>query len=98
MGIRRALDMARDARSQGSSIEARVYAEDVTRDYQPSPGLITQVTWAPGTRVDGWIENGTEVSAAYDPLLAKVIATGEDREAARDDPSGRVGDERHRRD
>ncbi|HEY2214455.1 MAG TPA: 5-oxoprolinase/urea amidolyase family protein, partial [Acidimicrobiales bacterium] len=78
-----ALSAARAARAQGSSIEARIYAEDVSRDYQPSPGLITQVDWAPGMRIDGWVENGTEVSAAYDPLLAKVIATGEDREAAR---------------
>ncbi len=74
-----ALAIARAARPTGASVEARVYAEDVGRDFQPSPGLITDVRWAQGVRIDGWVESGTEVSAAYDPLLAKVIATGSDR-------------------
>jgi urea carboxylase len=79
-----ALSIARSARPTGAAVEARVYAEDVGRAFQPSPGLITQVDWAPGVRVDGWVETGTEVPAAYDPLLAKVIATGTDRAAALD--------------
>jgi urea carboxylase len=79
-----ALTTAREARPSGAAVEARVYAEDVGRDFQPSPGLITDVTWAPGVRIDGWVETGTEVSPAYDPLLAKVIATGADRQAALD--------------
>jgi urea carboxylase len=79
-----ALSIARSARPTGVAVEARIYAEDVGRDYQPSPGLITNVTWAPGPRIDGWVETGTEISAAYDPLLAKVIATGPDRAAALD--------------
>jgi len=74
-----ALAIARAARPAGAAVEARIYAEDVGRDFQPSPGLITNVTWAPGPRIDGWVETGTEISAAYDPLLAKVIATGADR-------------------
>ena len=77
-----ALAIARAARPSGASVEARVYAEDVVRDFQPSPGLITDVRWARGVRIDGWVESGTEVSAAYDPLLAKVIATGSDRPTA----------------
>jgi urea carboxylase len=76
------LASARAARPVGAAIEARVYAEDVGRDFQPSPGLITRVAWAPGVRVDGWVETGTEVAAAYDPLLAKVIATGTERDEA----------------
>jgi urea carboxylase len=77
-----ALQLARDATPSGAAIEARIYAEDVSLNYQPSPGLITDVRWSAGVRVDGWVETGTEVTAAYDPLLAKVIATGEDRESA----------------
>jgi urea carboxylase len=77
-----ALERARSARPSGAAVEARVYAEDVANDHQPSPGLITEVVWPPGVRIDGWVEAGTEVSAAYDPLLAKVIVHGPDREHA----------------
>jgi urea carboxylase len=79
-----ALPDARSAQPSGVAVEARIYAEDVGNNYQPSPGLITKVVWDPGVRVDGWVEAGTEVSAAYDPLLAKVVATGSDRRAALD--------------
>jgi urea carboxylase len=81
-GDESALTEARAARPSGVSVEARVYAEDVSRQYQPSPGLITAVKWAPGVRVDGWVEAGTEVSPNYDPLLAKVIVTADDRRRA----------------
>jgi urea carboxylase len=77
-----ALAIARAARPVGAAVEARVYAEDVGREFRPSPGLITNVTWASGVRIDGWVETGTEISPAYDPLLAKLIATGPDRAAA----------------
>ena len=73
---------ARVARPTGAAVEARVYAEDPVRDWQPSAGLITSVEWAPGVRVDGWVEAGTEVGTSYDPLLAKIIATGSDRVGA----------------
>jgi urea carboxylase len=66
----------------GHSIEARVYAEDPVKDFQPSAGLLTRVDFAQGVRVDTWVETGTEVGSSYDPLLAKVIATGTDREDA----------------
>jgi urea carboxylase len=75
---------------RGYSVEARVYAEDPSRNYRPSTGTLVAVEF-PGTvsgdpapRVDTWIESGTEVSAAYDPLLAKVITVGEDRDEAFD--------------
>jgi urea carboxylase len=70
--------------SAGHSVEARIYAEDVGAGYQPSAGLLTRVTFAEDVRVDSWIETGTEVSPTYDPLLAKVIATGSSREDALD--------------
>ena len=72
------------AEPRGAAVEARLYAEDPTKEYRPSPGRITEVTLPDGVRVDGWVEAGTEVTAAYDPLLAKVIAWAPTREAALD--------------
>ncbi len=71
---------------RGHAVEARVYAEDPNHGGGPSPGLVTAVT-LPATapvRVDAWIEAGLEVSPHYDPMLAKVIARGADRDAALD--------------
>ena len=70
----------------GHSIEVRVYAEDPANGFRPSGGLLTAVEWpAPdaGVRVDTWIEAGIEVSAFYDPMLAKLIVHGATREEAR---------------
>ncbi|NEE04154.1 urea carboxylase [Phytoactinopolyspora halotolerans] len=69
---------------RGHAVEARVYAEDPHRDLLPSAGLLTQVTLpsGEGVRVDGWAEAGTEVSTAYDPMLAKVIVSAPDRAEA----------------
>ncbi len=64
----------------GCAMEFRVYAEDPGRDYQPSSGIITQATFPDYIRCDAWVETGTEISAYYDPLLAKVIVKGEDRQ------------------
>jgi len=73
------------------AVEARVYAEDPARGCTPSSGLVTRAEFPcegtpplAGVRVDGWIETGLEVSAAYDPLLAKVIATAPTRDGALD--------------
>ncbi|MFG2521495.1 5-oxoprolinase/urea amidolyase family protein [Streptomyces sp. NPDC048527] len=67
--------------SRGHAVEARVYAEDPTRDHRPGAGLLTRVAFpeGDGLRVDTWVETGTEVTTAYDPMLAKVIAYGTDR-------------------
>ncbi|MFJ8362538.1 5-oxoprolinase/urea amidolyase family protein [Streptomyces sp. NPDC093984] len=67
---------------RGHAVEARIYAEDPSRDHRPGAGLLTRVEFPQGVRVDGWIETGTEVTTSYDPLLAKVIAYGPDREHA----------------
>ncbi|MER6118119.1 5-oxoprolinase/urea amidolyase family protein [Streptomyces sp. NPDC001743] len=69
---------------RGHAVEARVYAEDPSRDHRPGAGLLTRVAFprGEGLRVDGWIETGTEVTTAYDPMLAKVIAYGADRAEA----------------
>ncbi|AUX44668.1 urea carboxylase [Sorangium cellulosum] len=68
----------------GHAIEARLYAEDPARGFLPSAGLLTEVRYPEGggVRVDGWVETGTEVSAHYDPLLAKLLVRGPDRAAA----------------
>jgi urea carboxylase len=74
------LDARHDAR--GHAIEARVYAEDPSLGHQPSAGLITRADFPADLRVETWIETGTEVGTAYDPLLAKLIAAGATREQA----------------
>jgi urea carboxylase len=78
------LDQLGAARPHGHAVEARIYAEDAAKGHQPSPGLITGVRFPPGVRVDGWVEAGTEVTPAYDPLLAKVIVAAPDRAGALD--------------
>ncbi len=67
---------------KGASIEVRIYAEDPARSFQPSSGMISHVRFPADVRVDTWVESGTEISPFYDPMLAKVIAHGADREEA----------------
>ncbi|WP_293775773.1 urea carboxylase [uncultured Oxalicibacterium sp.] len=69
----------RPIRAQGASIEVRVYAENPLRNFAPSPGTLTEVFFPDNIRVDGWVETGTEVSAHYDPMIAKLIVSGKDR-------------------
>ncbi|MFC4107975.1 urea carboxylase [Micromonospora zhanjiangensis] len=71
---------------RGHAVEARVYAEDPAADFRPGAGTLTRVDLprGDGIRVDTWVATGTEVTTAYDPMLAKVIATGADRDAALD--------------
>jgi urea carboxylase len=69
---------------QGVAMEARIYAEDPARNFQPSPGTMTEVYFPDGVRVDGWVENGTEVSPYYDPMIAKLIVHGATRSEARE--------------
>ncbi|MDF1785243.1 MAG: 5-oxoprolinase/urea amidolyase family protein [Verrucomicrobiales bacterium] len=57
----------------GHSMEARVYAENPNKDFQPSTGLLTNVSFPDGVRVDSWISSGIEITPHYDPMLAKVI-------------------------
>jgi urea carboxylase len=64
---------------RGASIEVRLYAEDPARQFLPSSGLITKASFAANARVETWVSDGSEVSALYDPLIAKVITAGADR-------------------
>ncbi len=80
------LPWRQDALSQrGHAIEARVYAEDPARNDLPQAGplLLYREPSMPGIRVDAGVIEGSEVSVHYDPLLAKLIAWGETRDAAR---------------
>jgi urea carboxylase len=67
---------------KGWSIQTRLYAENPLENFQPSSGRITELVPPANARFDTWIETGSEVTPFYDPLLAKIIAKGEDRPAA----------------
>jgi urea carboxylase len=67
----------------GAAIEARVYAEDPARDFQPATGTLTHVHFPKGARIETWVESGTEITPYYDPLLAKIIVHGANRAEAR---------------
>ncbi|WP_203299881.1 urea carboxylase [Marinobacter sediminum] len=77
--------LADGLKASSHAIQARIYAEDPNKDFQPSAGLLTNVVWPedPSLRIDHWIQPGTEVSPLFDPMLAKVIVHEPDREAAR---------------
>jgi len=80
-------DLHGSFQARGHAVQARVYAEDPARNFRPCSGTLTQVKLPavePGgdLRVDGWIEAGTEVTAFYDPMLAKIIARGATRALA----------------
>jgi len=64
------------------SMQARIYAEDPAKDFQPSAGRLTHVEWPAAARVETWVESGTEVTPYYDPMLAKIIVRGASRPAA----------------
>ncbi|MBS1129389.1 MAG: Allophanate hydrolase subunit 2 [Proteobacteria bacterium] len=69
---------------QGASIQVRLYAEDPNKNFQPSSGLLTEVTFPEGVRVETAVKTGSEVPPYYDPMVAKLIVHAESREAAVD--------------
>jgi propionyl-CoA carboxylase alpha chain len=58
----------------GHAVEARLYAEDPARDWQPQTGVLHRLRVGPGLRVDAAYGDGDTVGPHYDPMLAKVIA------------------------
>ena len=79
-------ELAKALKPSGHAIQARLYAEDPGRDFQPSPGLLTAVAFpeADGKhlRIDTWVEAGCEIPPYFDPMIAKVITWAADREQA----------------
>ena len=76
-----------EIRTSGSAIEARIYAEDPYRDFMPSIGRLQRFRIPENlesVRVDTGIEEGSEVSMFYDPMIAKLIVHGDNRNLAID--------------
>ena len=70
---------------RGHAIECRINAEDVGKGFLPAPGVITayREPSGPGVRVDSGVVAGSEITGLYDPMIAKLIVRGADREHAR---------------
>jgi len=70
------------APAHSHAIEARLYAEDPGNAFRPAAGRLTRVQFPDAARVDACVTDGTEILPFYDPMLATVIVTAEDRPAA----------------
>jgi 3-methylcrotonyl-CoA carboxylase alpha subunit len=83
-----------DLNQRGHAIECRIYAEDPASGFLPAAGpiLLMEEPQGPGIRVDSGVYSGGEVSVHYDPIIAKLIAWGPDREAARRRMSKALGE------
>ena len=76
-----------ELRIEGHAVEARLYAEDPESGFLPSTGRLRQLVFPegrPGVRIDSGVVEGGEISIHYDPMIAKVIAHGADRQSAID--------------
>ncbi len=75
----------KDLAQRGHAIECRIYAEDETQNFMPSCGVLSVLREpsGPGVRVDSGVYQGWEVTPHYDPILAKLVTFGENREVAR---------------
>jgi len=74
-----------DLRLEGHAIEARIYAEDPERDFLPATGRLAHVAFPhqdADVRIDAGVESGDEITPWYDPMIAKLIVRGADRDAA----------------
>lgn len=73
-----------DVDLRGHAIECRIYAEDPDNDFAPSPGIVeaVRIPGGPGIRDDSCLFKGCEIPIHYDPIVGKLVAWGEDRDAA----------------
>lgn len=89
-------ELVKGLKPSGHAIQARVYAEDPGRDFQPSPGLLTAVAFpaadGKSLRIDTWVEAGCEIPPYFDPMIAKVISWAPSREQARVALDAALGD------
>ncbi len=79
-------ELAATLTPSGHAIQARIYAEDPGRDFQPCPGLLTAVAFPEANgrdlRIDTWVEAGCEIPPYFDPMIAKLIAWAPSRSEA----------------
>ena len=70
----------------GAAMEARIYAEDPAQDFIPQPGHLTYIDFPAShdqtVRIDSGVQSGDEITPYYDPMIAKVIASGSTRTQA----------------
>ena len=73
-----------DISQSGHAIECRIYAEDPSNNFMPSPGLIKHITepLGLGVRTDGYVYEGYEIPIYYDPMISKLIVHGNTRDEA----------------
>ncbi|MEM6767251.1 MAG: acetyl-CoA carboxylase biotin carboxylase subunit [Bacteroidota bacterium] len=73
-----------DVKGEGYAIEARLYAEDPSKDFVPVTGRIHSFSYPEldGLRMESAVASGSEISIYYDPMIAKIIMWGEDRDIA----------------
>ncbi|TBV15371.1 urea carboxylase [Stutzerimonas kirkiae] len=79
-------ELGKGLKPSGHAIQARLYAEDPGRDFQPSPGLLTAVDFpeadGKALRIDTWVEAGCEIPPYFDPMIAKLITWAPTRDQA----------------
>src|SRR5205814_3362405 len=76
-------DLVTSCHLRGHAVEVRLYAED-PRTFLPQAGRIERLRLPEGVRVDSGVREGDEIGTAYDPMIAKLIASGDTRTEALD--------------
>lgn len=68
--------------AKGAAVQVRIYAEDAAKNFQPAPGVLTEVQWPKDARIETWVERGVDVPPYYDPMVAKIIVRADSRSQA----------------
>ncbi|MFF2094417.1 urea carboxylase [Paenibacillus sp. NPDC058174] len=66
----------------GHSMQARIYAEDCLQNFRPSAGQLDRAVFSENARNESWVRDGIQITTLYDPMLAKIIVHGKNREDA----------------